>query len=121
MATVFRNPSPPAVVPVRGTGNAAAPGMRVDGQIHVMAAFAAATATLLSAPPPELRDGDVLGPVDGQAARGLLPEEILEHYRTREDRNRILDLTQPGLHGIGNHVPTSPDLFDPHVLARMEH
>lgn len=44
-----------------------------------------------------LRDGDVLGPDNWQAARDLLPEEILEHYRLGEYQNPILDLSRPGL------------------------
>ena len=49
-----------------------------------------------------LRDGDMLGPSNWEGARGLLPDEILEHYRTGEYQNRILDLAAPGLRSIGN-------------------
>jgi hypothetical protein len=55
---------------------------------------------------PELRDGDVLGPDNWQAARGLLPDEILEHYRLGEYRNRFVDLRRSGLRPIAN----PPDL-----------
>jgi hypothetical protein len=50
----------------------------------------------------ELRDGDVLGSTNWEAARGLLPDEILEHYRHGEYQNRIIDLTQPGYRSIAN-------------------
>lgn len=40
---------------------------------------------------PGLRVGDVLGPDNWQRARGLLPPEILEHYRKGEYRNRIVE------------------------------
>ena len=39
-----------------------------------------------------LRHGDVLGPSNWQAAKALLPEEILRHYERGEYTNRILDL-----------------------------
>jgi hypothetical protein len=51
-------------------------------------------ATLRTGPP--LRDGEELGPTNAEAARGLLPEEILEHYRRGEYRNRIMELGGPG-------------------------
>lgn len=50
----------------------------------------------------ELRDGDVLGPANWEAARGLLPEEILEHYRRGEYANPILDLARPGLRSLSD-------------------
>jgi|SRR5579871_2499086 len=56
-------------------------------------------ATLRSGPP-SLRDGEELGPANAAAAHGLLPDEILEHYRRGEYRNRILDLGGPGQRGL---------------------
>jgi hypothetical protein len=52
--------------------------------------------------PPALRDGEELGPANAEAARGLLPDEILEHYRRGEYRNRIMDLGRPGLRTLDN-------------------
>ena len=49
-----------------------------------------------------LRDGDELGPANADAARGLLPDEILEHYRRGEYRNRIMELDAPGQRSIQN-------------------
>jgi hypothetical protein len=49
-----------------------------------------------------LHDGDVLGPSNWEAARDLLPDEILGHYRTGEYQNRIVDLAAPGLRSIQN-------------------
>jgi hypothetical protein len=43
-----------------------------------------------------LQDGDLLGPANWKEAEGLLPEEILEHYRRGEYLNRIADLSKPG-------------------------
>ena len=43
-----------------------------------------------------LQDGDRLGPSNWEEARGLLPEEILEHYRRGEYVNEIADITRPG-------------------------
>jgi hypothetical protein len=43
-----------------------------------------------------LRDGDVLGPANWEEAKGLLPDEILEHYRKGEYVNRIADISGPG-------------------------
>ena len=44
----------------------------------------------------ELGDGDVLGPDTWQQAEGLLPAEILEHYRRGEYVNTVLDIDRPG-------------------------
>src|SRR3972149_4511909 len=49
-----------------------------------------------------LQDGDVLGPDNWVEAQGLLPEEILDHYRKGEYINRIADHTQPGYISIDN-------------------
>jgi len=40
----------------------------------------------------ELKDGDVLGPSNWQDAQGLLPDEILAHYKNGEYINRIADI-----------------------------
>jgi hypothetical protein len=45
---------------------------------------------------PELRDGDELGPANAEAAGDLLPDEILDHYRRGEYRNRIIELGGAG-------------------------
>jgi hypothetical protein len=58
-------------------------------------------ATLVGGPP-ALRDGEELGPANAEAARGLLPDEILEHYRRGEYRNRIMELGGAGQRGIEN-------------------
>jgi hypothetical protein len=42
-----------------------------------------------------LEDGDVLGPDNWQEADGLLPDEILAHYRLGEYRNAIMDISGP--------------------------
>jgi hypothetical protein len=44
----------------------------------------------------ELKDGDVLGPSNWAEAKGLLPDEILDHYRQGDYVNPILDITTPG-------------------------
>jgi hypothetical protein len=46
------------------------------------------------APVPE--EGVMLGPSNWQIAEGLLPDEILEHYRNGEYMNRIVDIERPG-------------------------
>lgn len=43
-----------------------------------------------------LQDGDTLGPESWQEAQGLLPDEILDHYRRGEYVNRVADITRPG-------------------------
>lgn len=43
-----------------------------------------------------LQDGDILGASNWQDAEGLLPEEILEHYRRGEYQNGVADLDSPG-------------------------
>jgi hypothetical protein len=48
-----------------------------------------------------LADGDILGPSNWHEAEGLLPEEILEHYRRGEYINPIADLGLPGYVDIG--------------------
>jgi hypothetical protein len=55
----------------------------------------------MAAPPP-LRDGDLLGPKNWEAARGLLPDEILQHYRTGGYENRIMTLGAPGEKSLAN-------------------
>ncbi len=56
----------------------------------------------------ELRDGDVLGPDNWEQAKGLLPDEILDHYRRGEYVNRVMDIA-----GLGRTVLLNPpDLMD---------
>jgi Protein of unknown function (DUF1329) len=63
--------------------------------ILVLAGSAAADPTAPAAPAgtpgAALKPGDVLGPDNWQKAEGLLPPEVLAHYRKGEYRNRILD------------------------------
>jgi hypothetical protein len=63
-------------------------------------AFAALLALfmLAASPPPAaaLKDGEVLGPSTWSEAQGLLPEEILDHYKKGEYVNRIADISLPG-------------------------
>lgn len=42
----------------------------------------------------DLADGDVLGPSNWEDAKGLLPDEILDHYRTGDYVNQIVDLSR---------------------------
>jgi hypothetical protein len=42
-----------------------------------------------------LSDGEELGPANWAQAQGLLPEEILAHYRLGEYRNPVLDVSGP--------------------------
>jgi hypothetical protein len=49
-----------------------------------------------------LRDGVVLDASNWQLAEGLLPEEILAHYRKGEYANRIADLRLPGYVSISH-------------------
>jgi hypothetical protein len=44
----------------------------------------------------ELADGVLLGSGNWREAEGLLPPEILEHYRKGEYANRVVDLSLPG-------------------------
>ena len=41
-------------------------------------------------------EGVLLGPSNWQIAEGLLPEEILQHYRRGEYLNRIVDIERSG-------------------------
>jgi Protein of unknown function (DUF1329) len=43
-----------------------------------------------------LQDGEVLGPDTWEEAQGLLPEEILDHYRKGEYVNQVADIRLPG-------------------------
>jgi hypothetical protein len=52
---------------------------------------------------PSIKDGDVLGPSNWQAASNLLPDEILEHYRRGEYRNQVMDIERPSYLSI--HLP----------------
>ena len=96
MATVFATspkPTPPA--------GARTPRRRgLLGLAAILAAIAFVAA--VGGGPPPLRDGEELGPLNAEAARGLLPDEILEHYRRGEYRNRILDLGAAGLLSLAN-------------------
>jgi hypothetical protein len=47
-----------------------------------------------------LVDGAMLDETSWQLAQGLLPDEILAHYRNGEYRNRILDLARSGTQSI---------------------
>ncbi|HEX6132203.1 MAG TPA: DUF1329 domain-containing protein [Actinomycetota bacterium] len=49
---------------------------------------------------PVLADGTMIDETSWQLAEGLLPDEILAHYRKGEYRNRILDIDRPGLQSI---------------------
>ncbi len=68
-------------------------------QVLVLASAVAAAA-------PEVPGDEILGPSSWERARGLLPEEILEHYRRGEYANPVVDASRPGLRPIGN----SPEL-----------
>ena len=70
--------------------------------VAAAAMLVAVFATMRPGDVPPLRDGDVLGPANWEAAKGLLPDEILEHYRRGEYRNRITDLAGPGVVDIQN-------------------
>jgi hypothetical protein len=52
-----------------------------------------------------LGDGEVLGPDSWEQARNLLPDEILDHYRTGDYRNRIMDVERPGYRTLRNPPP----------------
>ena len=43
-----------------------------------------------------LQDGEILGPDTWEEAQGLLPEEILDHYKKGEYVNQIADIRLPG-------------------------
>lgn len=47
-----------------------------------------------------LSQGDVLSSANWEAARGLLPAPVLEHYRHGDYANRIIDVAAPGLEGV---------------------
>jgi hypothetical protein len=64
--------------------------MRSSALLVLMACATAAAA------PPALKDGDLLGRDNWEAAQGLLPDDILAHYRRGEYANRILELGRPG-------------------------
>jgi len=65
-------------------------------RLLVLAALATALAVAAQAPAVELTDGTTLGPDTWEAAQRLLPDEILEHYRTGEYLNRIMEIDRPG-------------------------
>jgi hypothetical protein len=46
--------------------------------------------------------GEELGPANAETARGLLPDEILDHYRRGEYRNRVVQLGLPGQRSLAN-------------------
>jgi uncharacterized protein DUF1329 len=69
--------------------------------LSVLVAAVAVLATRERAAP-AFRDGEVLGPANAERAAGLLPEEILEHYRRGEYRNPVIDLTAAGLRPLAN-------------------
>jgi hypothetical protein len=54
------------------------------------------------AAPPALQDGDLLGRDNWEAAQGLLPDDILTHYKRGEYGNRILALDRPGQRRLEN-------------------
>ncbi len=58
--------------------------------------LALCTVTTSRVAPAELKDGDVIGPSNWSEAQGLLPEEILDHYKKGEYINRIADISLPG-------------------------
>jgi hypothetical protein len=47
-----------------------------------------------------LQDGEVLGPDTWEEAQGLLPDEILDHYRKGEYVNSVADIRLPGYRSI---------------------
>lgn len=67
-----------------------------------MAVLVTAAIVLAASQPrgPALTDGMMLDESSWQLAEGLLPEEILAHYRAGEYRNRIMDIDKPGLRSI---------------------
>jgi len=67
-----------------------------------LAVLLAVVTGLRTSEAPRLRDDDLLGSSNWENAKGLLPDEILEHYRRDEYRNRIMDLGAPGVVDIQN-------------------
>ena len=74
----------------------------VAGSLATGQALAAPPAPAAPAAAAALRDGDVLGPDTVEAARGLLPDEILVHYQRGEYVNPILELGRPGQRPLSN-------------------
>lgn len=62
-----------------------------------------------------LRDGDVLGPTTWHAAQGLLPDEILAHYRTGGYVNRIVEIDRPSYRTLAH-----PEAFQQATRANRE-
>ena len=84
---------------------------RMNRRLLALGAVIGIAAFLLVANAPRtgglpLHDGEVLGAENWEAARGLLPDEVLEHYRLDEYRNPFLDLGRPGRKPLAN----SPEL-----------
>jgi len=79
---------------------------RMKHRLLALLVVAAAAGLMVGAETPPgtltLRDGEVLGPDNWQKARGLLPDEILEHYRLGEYRNTFVDLARPELRRLAN-------------------
>jgi Protein of unknown function (DUF1329) len=92
------SPPPPPASPER---RRRAPRLRSFLGVSAVIAGVGLLVSLRSAPP-GLADGEELGPANAEVARGLLPEEILEHYRRGEYRNRVIELGRPGLRSIEN-------------------
>ena len=70
----------------------------MDTALRFCAAALLTVSTLCFRPPAALalQDGEVLGPDTWEEAQGMLPEEILDHYRKGEYVNRVADLRLPG-------------------------
>lgn len=75
--------------------------------VAVLVIVASGVIALRSSAAP-LADGVVLGPSTWEAAKGLLPEEILGHYRRGDYSNRVLDLAALP----GTALLNPPDLLE---------
>ena len=73
--------------------------MRAGRRIAVAGAVALCF-TLATRANAVLQDGNVLGPSTWSQAEGLLPDEILDHYRLGEYVNSIADIRRPGYRDV---------------------
>jgi hypothetical protein len=70
------------------------------GLLWVFVCVLLARPVLADEPAVSFEDGEILGASNWEKAKGLLPEEILEHYRLDEYRNPYMDLNKPGRLGF---------------------
>ena len=62
---------------------------------------AAAKEKATEQPASSFEEGELIGAQNWEKAKGLLPEEILKHYKLDEYQNQYMDMTRPGCLDLG--------------------